>query len=90
MIYCDFLAEFTTLKSVRNITYEFISEKYKTNPICRIPKLIQTQYLQRIKNNLCSIRAQKTKPIQTQSNPIKACPERSRMGQFFNEANIWS
>jgi hypothetical protein len=28
-------------------------------------------------------RSPKTNPIQTQSNPIKPCPERSRMGQFL-------
>jgi len=62
-------------ENIRNITYEFISEKCKTKPICLRSRLMQTHYLQRIKKIYCSIRAQKTKPKQTQSNPISKKPK---------------
>jgi hypothetical protein len=54
--------------------------KAKTNPITERVKLMQSVYLERIMKKNAIKGHEKTKPKQTQN---KACPERSRMGQFF-------
>jgi len=60
----------TESENLRKITYEFMSEICITNPIPEMPKLMQTQYIQRIKKICCSIRTQKQSQNKPNSNPI--------------------
>jgi hypothetical protein len=60
-----------TTYEVRNISYEFINKLYKTNPIFRNLKVMQTKYLKRIMKIYCPIRAQKTNPIKANQTQFK-------------------
>jgi len=56
--------------------------KPNSNPISERPKMNANVFLTKDYENKTVFGPQKTNPIKPNSNPIKACPERSRMGQF--------
>ncbi len=77
-------SRFTRMRyELRKITYEIISVLCKTNPILSAVGGFQMNvniYYTKAYNNETAFRRGKNKP---NSNPIKPCPERSRMGQFL-------